>query len=56
MGVRFSFNAPFPKKQWGGCFGHNPRLWYYPEFRLLCQVARAVARSQFSLTAIHQAV
>ncbi|MBD2167106.1 hypothetical protein H6G04_22205 [Calothrix membranacea FACHB-236] len=25
--------------QMANCFGHNPRLWLMPEFRLLCQVA-----------------
>ncbi|WP_445631577.1 hypothetical protein [Nostoc sp. DSM 114167] len=46
LGVQFTSNAPLPRNSGADCFGHNPRRWRKPPFRLLCQVARAVARSQ----------
>ncbi|MEH2148975.1 hypothetical protein [Nostoc sp.] len=46
LGVQSRVNAPLPRNSGADCFGHNPRRWLIPPFRLLCQVAHAVARSQ----------
>ncbi|WP_445626616.1 hypothetical protein [Nostoc sp. DSM 114167] len=55
VGARFMFNAPFPRNNGADCFGHNPRRWRKPPFRLLCQVAHAVGGA-IAAIAIHQAV
>ncbi|MCC5620960.1 hypothetical protein [Nostoc sp. CHAB 5715] len=46
IGVRFLTNAPLPRNSGAGALDTTRDGGLLPTFRLLCQVARAVARSQ----------